>query len=251
MPLMKWAKENFYLKPEYLSNIELYYATELNNNHVVLTGDEYKHITKVMRHSVGDILHVTDGKGNYFETKISDITKSNVVASIKSTKKYSNKFENIYFCFPRLKSSSRFEFELEKSIELGITNFIIFHSDRTIPKGEKLERWNKIALAAMKQSLRTYLPKIEYVNSLKQLSLYNGRKIIFDQKSEIALESYVSHNELKEEDNLLIFGPEGGLSEKELLSIENAKIIRLTQNRLRAETAVVTAASVLSVLGER
>ena len=112
------------MKQEYLSDIELYYTTEVNDNSLKLTGDESKHITKVMRHSVGDVLHVTNGSGNYIESTITEIGKSNVIASINNRKKYKNEFENIFFCFPRLKSSSRFEFELEKSIELGITNFI-------------------------------------------------------------------------------------------------------------------------------
>ncbi len=234
------------MKQEYLSDIELYFTTEISDNSLVLTGDEHKHIKKVMRHLVGDTLYVTDGNGNYFETTIIQISNKSVVANIVSRKKSKNELKNIYFCFPRLKNSSRFEFELEKSIELGITNFIIFHSERTIPKGEKLERWNKIALAAMKQSLRTYLPKIEYVNTLKSIEQFDGKKIIFDQKSENNLVTFINEESKNIDRLFFIFGPEGGLSERELSSIEGSKVIRLTQNRLRAETAVVTAAAIIS-----
>ena len=236
------------MKQEYLSDIELYYSSNVIGGNLDLTGDESKHITKVMRHSVGDTLHVTDGVGNYFETTISEITKGSVKSSIRNRKKYKNELENIFFCFPRLKSSSRFEFELEKSIELGITNFIIFNSERTIPKGEKLERWNKIALAAMKQSLRTYLPKIEYANSLKNIGKYEVKKIFFDQKSKIELVDFLKEDKNDNEILFFIFGPEGGLSGRELSFFENSKQLRLTNNRLRAETAVVTAASVITLL---
>ena len=234
------------MKQEYLSDIELYFTNEISSNSLVLTGDEHKHITKVMRHLVGDTLHVTDGRGNYFETIITQVSNKSVDANIRNRNNRVNELKNIYFCFPRLKNSSRFEFELEKSIELGITNFIIFHSERTIPKGDKLERWNKIALAAMKQSLRTYLPKIEYVNSLKNIGQFNGEKIIFDQKSKNNLVAYLNKENKNEEKIFFVFGPEGGLSERELSSIEGSKVIRLTQNRLRAETAVVTAAAIIS-----
>ncbi len=234
------------MKQEYLSDIELYFTTEISDISLTLTGDEHKHITKVMRHLVGDTLYVTDGNGNYFETTITQISSKSVVANIKNRKNKENELKNIYFCFPRLKNSNRFEFELEKSIELGITNFIIFHSERTIPKGEKLERWNKIALAAMKQSLRTYLPKIEYVNTLKSIEQFDGMKIIFDQKSENNLVSFINKGSKNKERLFFLFGPEGGLSERELSSIEGSIVIRLTQNRLRAETAVVTAAAIIS-----
>jgi 16S rRNA (uracil1498-N3)-methyltransferase len=238
------------LKQEYLSDIELYFATKINRNSITITGDESKHIAKVMRHTVGDILHATDGAGNYFETTISEITKNSVIASINSAKKYFNNFEKIYFCFPRLKSSDRFEFELEKSIELGITNFIIFHSERTIPKGDKLERWNKIALAAMKQSLRTFLPKIEYASSLKKINSLNGRKIIFDQKGSESLIQYIneSKGKINSENHYLIFGPEGGLSQKEINSVDDSLTLTLTQNRLRAETSVIATATAISLL---
>ena len=234
------------MKQEYLSDIELYFTNEISSNSLVITGDEHKHITKVMRHSVGDMLHITNGNGKYFKTIISEINTKNVIASIINVENYKNEFENITFCFPRLKNNNRFEFELEKSIELGITNFVIFHSERTVPKGEKLERWNKIALAAMKQSIRTYLPKIEYVNSLKNIGQLKGSKIFFDQKAENDLVEFLSEENKNIEKAFYIFGPEGGLSERELLSIEGSKVIRLTPNRLRAETAVVTAAAIIS-----
>jgi 16S rRNA (uracil1498-N3)-methyltransferase len=246
---MNWEKENFYLNQEYLSNIELYYTPEVGGDNLELTGDECKHITKVMRHSIGDTLHVTDGSGNYYETNINEINKSSVIASIKNRKKYYNEFENIYFCFPRLKNSGRFEFELEKSIELGITNFLIINTERTIPKGEKLDRWNKISLAAMKQSLRTHLPKIEYLNSIEKLNRLEGEKIVLDQNGDETLTNYLNINrkEFSNKKFYFIFGPEGGLSKIEIAKVLDNKILTLTKNRLRAETAVISTATAISL----
>ena len=234
------------MKQEYLSDIELYYTTDISKENLNISGDEFKHITKVMRHLVGDTLHVTDGSGNYYETKITNINNTCVSASIENRKKYENEFSNIYFCFPRLKSNSRFEFELEKSIELGITNFIITDTERTIPKGEKLERWNKIALSAMKQSLRSYLPKIEYQKNFENINSFDGKKIVLEQKSEISFTSFIQE-EVKG-NCYFLFGPEGGLSNREIETIENVKIVSLSKNRLRAETAVVTTASAISII---
>jgi 16S rRNA (uracil1498-N3)-methyltransferase len=246
---MKWGEENFYLNQEYLSDIELYLTNSISGDNVEFIESEFKHITRVMRHSIGDELHCTDGLGNYYKSIISNIDNDSVSATIKERKKYKNELENIYFCFPRLKSNDRFEFELEKSIELGITNFIIINTERTIPKGEKIERWSKISLAAMKQSLRTYLPKIEYLNSLQKLNSFEGEKIFLDQKGSDSLVNYLRESEKNINKNVFfIFGPEGGLTEKEMGSLENNKTLFLTDNRLRAETAVIVTATTISLI---
>ena len=238
------------MKQEYLSDIELYYTLEVKGDSLELTGDEFKHITRVMRHAVGDTLHVTDGSGNYFETIIVAINKNSLFATIKNSKKYNNEFENIYFCFPRLKSNSRFEFELEKSIELGITNFLIINTERTIPRGEKLDRWNKISLAAMKQSLRTHLPKVEYLNSIEKLNSFEGEKIVLDQNGNGSLLDYLNNvrKDISDKKFYFIFGPEGGLSQIEIAKVLDNKILTLTPNRLRAETAVISTATAISLL---
>lgn len=238
------------MEQKYLSDIELYYTSNIENNCIVLIEDEYKHVTKVMRHTIGDILNVTDGIGNFYTTKISIINKDSVIANIVETKKYENRFSNIYFCFPRLKSVDRFEFEIEKLVELGITNFIIFHSERTFPKGEKLERWSKIALSAMKQSLRTYFPKFEYLKSIEQINRFDGKKIVLDQNGDTSLINYVC--EIKEQSSnkniYFVFGPEGGLSKNEIGQIKNCQILTLTPNRLRAETAVIATGTIVALI---
>ena len=200
-----------------------------------------------MRHSVGDELYVTDGKGTIYKTSIIETCSNTVTLRIIKRIQYANQFENITFCLPRLKSNDRFEFAMEKCIEIGITNFIVFNSERTIAKGEKLERWNKIALAAMKQSLRSYLPNIRFVKSFNQLNEFDGKKYIFDQNAEIKLTDMFADGSFAEDKKkYFIFGPEGGLSEGEITAIRNYELISLTPNRLRSETAIVTAAALIS-----
>jgi len=243
---MKWAKENFYLSQEYLSNVELYFSDDIVDSYIQMSEEESRHISKVMRHNVGEEIFVTDGKGTIYKTSIIEACSSTVTLRITERIRYTNHLENIIFCLPRLKSNDRFEFALEKSIELGITNFIVFNSERTIAKGEKLERWNKIALAAMKQSLRSFLPKIEFVESLSKLNEFEGMKYVFEQDATVKLVDVLADNILTEEGkNYFVFGPEGGLSENEINSISNSELIALTPNRLRSETAIVTAAALV------
>ncbi|MFA7421952.1 MAG: RsmE family RNA methyltransferase [Melioribacteraceae bacterium] len=231
----------------FLSEVELYFSENVNGNTVEVSGEEFHHIKDVMRHKVGDELFVTDGKGSIYKTAIDQIDKKFLSAKITSTTEYINKFSNITFCIPRLKSADRFDFALEKCVELGLTNFIVFDSQRTVAKGEKIDRWQKIVLAAMKQSLRAWLPSVKYCKSVKEINELDGKKIIFDQNSTDTLQNYlVSNHQSPITNHYFFFGPEGGFSYEELRVMNEEPKIRLTENRLRSETAIVTAASIIA-----
>ncbi len=150
----------------YLSGVELYYSSfgNIKGNKIIISEDDYKHIAKVMRHSIGDEIYITDGNGKIFLSIIKEIKKDSLTSSVKKILKYENEFSNIIFCIPKLKSSDRFEFALEKCTELGITNFIIFNSERAIYKSDKKGRWEKIVLSAIKHSLISYLPFLTVAN---------------------------------------------------------------------------------------
>ena len=231
---------------KYLSGIELYYCLQekITGNTVSISDDDYKHIVKVMRHSVGDEIYVTNGYGKIFLTETKDIDKNSLTAVVKKVFDYENKMGNIFFCVPKLRYSDRFEFALEKCTELGITNFIIFDSERAIHKSDKKERWEKIVLAAMKQSLRSYLPEIT-VNSLKNIYNLDGNKIILEQNSGKRI-SQLKIN--PEEKYYFIFGPEGGFTNEELELFNKNDFYSLADNRLRTETAVIKCASILENL---
>jgi len=235
------------LQPAFLSDVELYFSQEVSADSILIKDEEFHHIKDVMRHKIGDELFVTDGNGFIYKTEIDQIEKRFLSAKITSTTEYTNKLLNITFCIPRLKSTDRFEFALEKCVELGITNFIVFDSQRTVAKGEKLDRWQKIVLAAMKQSLRAWLPSVKYCKSVKEINELDGKKIIFDQNATDTLQNYlVSNHQAQITNHFFLFGPEGGFSEDELKIANSELRIKLTENRLRSETAIVTAASIIA-----
>lgn len=230
---------------DFLSNVELYYtpASSVNGNELLISGEEHEHITRVMRHSVGDELYVTNGEGRIFLCAISEIRKDHLTCEIHSERIYENRLKNIYFCISKLKSTDRFEFALEKSVELGVTNFIVFDSRRSVPKGGKPERWQKVLISSMKQSLRSFLPKVTTKGSIAEIMALSGEKIVFEQNSKLSFRNFRPR---EDRTYYFIFGPEGGLDEKELSMFREESSYFLTENRLRSETAVVTAASVLS-----
>ena len=228
---------------DYLSDIELYYSLPENcEKEIILTGDEFKHAFRVMRHRLGDILFITNGEGKIFSAKIVETSKEQLILSPEKTLIYINNFNNIHFCLPKLKNPERFEFAIEKCVELGITNFLIFESERTISASSKLERWNKIALSAMKQSLRSFLPKISLIDSVQSINELAGEKIIFDQKSEKQFSKFERNPNYN---YYFLFGPEGGFTDKEIQLFNKQQLFKLAENRLRSETAIIKCASML------
>jgi len=231
------------MNEQHFSNIELYYSPGgIINNKIFIEGEDFNHIIKVMRHSERDILYITDGKGNIYESQINSINKNSLSAVSLKTYHYENVKQNIFFCIPKLKNADRLEFALEKCAELGVTNFIIFESRRTISRGGKTDRWNKILISAMKQSLRSYIPVIKVANSVKDIFSLNGGKIGFEQNSSNKLNSLKIILDIN---YYFIFGPEGGLDNDELEMFNPENIYNLAGNRLRTETAIIKAASLL------
>jgi 16S rRNA (uracil1498-N3)-methyltransferase len=232
------------MRNNYISNIELYYTPPefVSKSDLVLRAEEINHAIKVMRNSVDDDLYVTDGEGSIYLSKISSIKTDSLNAQIIKTYKYIDKSRDLVFCIPKIKNPERLKFAIEKCVELGITRFKIFESKHTVSKTFNLKRLQKIAIAAMKQSIRSFLPQIEF-DTFDKIKKSDGDKIIFDQNSK---------NDFNSDTKFLkptyyIFGPEGGLDNSELISVDTAKIFNLAKNRLRTETAVVKCASLLNL----
>jgi len=227
---------------EHLSNIELYYTSPefVGSEKITLHEEEFHHSVNVMRNSVGDSLHITDGEGTIYRTQILEITKSNLNAVIKEKLKYENRAANIWFCVPQLKNPDRVKFAFEKCVELGITNFVLFSSRHTISKKINSEKFQKTTLAAMKQSLRAFLPKI-VSSSFDEIIKLHGSKVLFDQKSKTLFDGGVDIKKA----TYFLYGPEGGFGENEINSINPDERFNLSVNRLRSETAIIKCASLL------
>jgi len=229
---------------EHLSNIELYYTPKelIKEDQLILTGDEFHHSVNVMRNTIGDILHVTDGRGSIFTSKISSISENQLSAKIDDRRVFENKARNIWFCVPLLKNPDRLKFAFEKCVELGMTNFILFNSRYSISNKVKPEKIQKTVLAAMKQSLRAFLPQITSAG-FNEILQFDGAKILFDQTAKQVFDSKLNINN----PTYYLFGPEGGFDKTELESVSQENRFSLTENRLRSETAIIKCASLLKI----
>lgn len=228
---------------EYLSDTELFFApvSGISGNTLTVSGEEAKHLSRVMRKRIGDALNITDGAGGLYHCVITEISDKAVYAEIQNKQLFMREYPNITIVIPALKSEDRMEFAVEKCVEIGFTHFEIVIFKNSVKKSVRVERFNKIAVAAMKQSLRTFLPEFK-VSAFEESLKGEYVNLIQDQHSTKGITAVDIDTKSKYR---LISGPEGGLSDKELQNLSGIKI-SLSPARLRAETAVIAGAVLLS-----
>lgn len=221
------------------------------NKSYILSEDDSFHIVRVMRKNVGDMVFVAFNDTRCI-CKIETLDQSGV--SVRPYEKVEQSTElqiNISIAIPPLKND-KLEYLIQKSTELGVHEIILFDSERNIAKikedkfESKAKRWNKIAKEAAEQSKRGVVPNIKYMKSMKELVENHGnvdyKLVAYENESQ----NNSNHNlrnffnsELKEKNVIVIFGSEGGLSEKEIdfLKDNKYKEVGLGKRILRAETA--------------
>ena len=230
--------------------MEYYYTmsscVDTNGKSIIIKGDEYLHLTKVLRKKKGDIIFVTDGELNVYECSVDDIKSSEIICSILNHRH--NVYEpelSLTLCLCLLKNHDRFEFAVEKAVEMGVHAIYPVISEFTINKSglsdSKIKRLNKIALSAMKQSQRCYLPEVFNAVSFKELD-----GISKDFKNKITMYEFEDaankiNSRILKNKCLLLIGPEGGFSKQEILQLKSSgwKTFSLGARKLRAETAAV------------
>jgi len=199
-----------------------------------------------MKHRVGDILKVTDGLGNLFNAGIEEISKKEITLTMELLKHAVEQFANITIGIPVLKNNDRMETALEKCVELGFTRFAIFPTVRSTSRKINMERLEKIAVSAMKQSLNLNLPKLTLYNNAEALIQDPHFQIVaFDVRGETTIKDYRFNKNLN---YFLFFGPEGGLTPEEVGKAINSNRINLINTRLRTESAIIYTASVIKLL---
>ena len=205
--------------------------------------EESKHIIKVLRKKDTDILFVTNGLGFLFKTEITLASDNKCTVKILSFEKAAASKFHLHLVVAPTKMNDRYEWFLEKATEIGIheiTPIICDHSERKVINKE---RFDKILLAAMKQSNELYLPKLNDAITFKEFIKLesDGLKLIAhcEETDKKTLKSVLKPNESV----TLLIGPEGDFSEKEIVSaLENNFIpVSLGNTRLRTETAAIVA----------
>ncbi|HNF82175.1 MAG TPA: RsmE family RNA methyltransferase, partial [Cyclobacteriaceae bacterium] len=146
----------------------LFYQPALAAGVLYLDPEESRHATKVLRKKAGDTIHVTDGKGALYICRITDPRPDKCAFVVDSTEREKEKTFRIHIAIAPTKNADRIEWFVEKAIEIGIDEISFVECDNSERTSIKLERIEKIAVSAMKQSLKFTLPKINSVRQLRE-----------------------------------------------------------------------------------
>lgn len=236
--------------------MQLFYNPEIHGiqSEITFSREESKHIIKVLRRSIDDILHITNGRGDLFLVQITDTNPNKCIAKIISREKRIKREYHIHLAVAPTKMNDRYEWFLEKATEIGIdeiTPIICEHSERKVIKEERFDR---ILQSAMKQSLQAYLPKlnkaISFSDFIQKQNQNQGQ--LFIAHCEDTGKKLFKNEILKRKDVTLLIGPEGDFSNTEITkAIEHEYIpVSLGNTRLRTETAAIVGVHTVALINE-
>ena len=228
-----------------MSNIRLYFLENLYLNlSDKLDKSQSHYLTKVMRLKVGDNISLFNTSGEW-EAKILNISKNIVEFKIIKQLRSKKNEKELWLAFSPIKSNY-FNFMIQKATELGVTKFIPIIFDRSVVRKINKERLKKIIIEAAEQSNRIDIPLIENTQNLKSF-LNNKMNLIFADLN--SNNKKIDLKKLKKNPICLIIGPEGDFSEKEreqILFFDGVQPIKINENILRSETAVISALSIIN-----
>lgn len=228
----------------------LFYQPGIQYGSHFLDPEESRHAAKVLRKKAGDIIHITDGKGVLYTCKITDAKPDKCAFVIESSEQEKQKSFNIHIAITPTKNPDRIEWFVEKAIEIGVDEITFLKCDNSERSTIKTERLEKLAVSAMKQSLKFTVPKIHSIRQLQEFisESASGKKFI-------AYVDQANPNELSraakpKESYRVLIGPEGDFSPAELdLALQNGyQKVALGPSRLRTETAGIVACHTLNLI---
>jgi len=233
--------------------MQFFYTPDISDNTYTFSKEESRHCIKVLRKKVGDGIHLVDGKGNLYHTTLIDDDPKGCTVEVKQKEVDFNKRNyRIHMVVSPTKNNDRFEWFLEKVTELGvdeITPIICQNSERKVIKAERL---NKILVAAMKQSLKAYLPQLNEAVSWKEFieKKFNTERFIAHcgEGSKTPLKQWLK----PQQDVMILIGPEGDFSDTEVIEAMSSGFVpvSLGKSRLRTETAAVAACHTINLTNE-
>jgi 16S rRNA (uracil1498-N3)-methyltransferase len=225
--------------------MQVFYAPDITDEYYTLDERESRHTVRVLRMSEGSEIKLIDGKGNLYEGIISEsdqrACKIRIINIIKGFEKRDYRF---HIAISPLKNPERFEWFVEKSVEIGIDEITPLICRNTEKQGLKTERLDNIIISAMKQSLKASSTKLNAACSFNDF--------VSSSHSGILMIAHCNNNDkrkgigevcLKGNDALILIGPEGDFSEEEISKAGSFGYIpvHLGKSRLRTETAGVAA----------
>ena len=229
-----------------MSNIRLFFSDTLSANMIdKLDKDQSHYLSKVMRVKENEVFSLFNKEGEW-EAKVLGIFKNIVEFKIIKQLRQKEITKELWLAFSPIKSNYQ-NFMLQKATELGVTKFLPIIFDRTVVRKINKDRIEKILIEASEQSNRINVPTIEEAQDLNGFLKKNSMNLIFtDLNSNI---KKIDKSKFTDKPVCIIIGPEGDFSETErekILSFKGVQPIKINENILRSETAVISAISIVN-----
>lgn len=232
-----------------------FFIPQLYNEEMSITGVDAKHIGKVLRMQPGDKLQIVSDDGVSALAEVTAISETTVTVRCLEVLAESHEPAVKITLAQGLAKGEKMDFIIQKAVELGVCSIVPVAMEHSVVRldgakaDKKVERWQKIAEAAAKQSKRDIIPQVQAVQSVSQMLANNNCKtkiIAYECEDRMSLKTALREaGQL--DDLLLIIGPEGGISEGELTKAREAGAVPVSLGRriLRAETAGLVAMSAI------
>ena len=229
-----------------MSNIRLFFSSALSSNMMnKLDKSQSHYLIKVMRIKKDATFSLFNKSGEW-EVKVLDITKN--IVKFKTIKQLRSKenVKELWLAFSPIKSNYQ-NFMIQKATELGVSKFLPIIFERSIVRKINTERLEKIVIEACEQSNRINIPSIDQAQNLNSFLNSNTMNLIFTDLN--SKNKKIDKTDLKDKPICIIIGPEGDFSEKEreeILSFDGVQPLKINENILRSETAVISAISIIN-----
>ncbi|MFI5149563.1 MAG: 16S rRNA (uracil(1498)-N(3))-methyltransferase [Bacteroidia bacterium] len=237
--------------------MHLFYTPDIESELYTFPEEESKHAVRVLRLQKGDSVQLTDGKGNLYTAEISDDHPKRCQVHITSRQaEYGKRGIHLHIAMAPTKSMDRTEWFLEKAVEIGLEEFTPItceHSERTTMKTDRL---HKIAVSAMKQSIKAIEPvlneNVSFIKFIERCRQAGGQKFIAHCNRSSSEPDTLKSVYKPGTDSIILIGPEGDFSEQEInLALQNGfTAVSLGKSRLRTETAALAACHTIHLLNE-
>ena len=229
-----------------MSNIRLFFLENLSVNlNGKLDKSQSHYLTKVMRLKIGDNFSLFNKNGEW-EANILNISKFIVEFIVTKQLRQKENIKELWLAFSPIKSNY-FNFMIQKATELGVTKFLPIIFDRTVVRKINKERLSKVIIESSEQSNRLMIPTIEDPKTLDEFLNLNNFELIFTDLN--SKNTKINSSIMSDKPVCIIVGPEGDFSESErqkILSYKDVQAIKINENILRSETAVISAISIVN-----
>lgn len=234
--------------------MQLFYLSQIQTGVQPLPDEEARHAVQVLRKRVGDVLDIVDGRGGWYQGVIVAADKRTCSIDVQPIRQEPRRADyRLILAVSPTKTNERFEWFLEKAVEIGVDEIYPLACARTERPKIREDRYEKVLVAAMKQSLQAWMPVLHPLTPLpKVLAKVASTHTCFLGWCDDTNDAALAHNYTPGQNVCIFIGPEGDFTADEVAQARQADAMPITlgPNRLRTETAAIVATQTIALLNQ-